>query len=298
MVTINTNIESQLGEDWKTLFYPVILERGRIYQSEGRVVNITKEGNIIRATVYGARDYEIEIRLEDGGFLEHMTCSCPFAEKSNCKHMAAVLFDIEEGAEIREINDPPRQIRTVKKVPVVLPWLEAVDTLPEQELRQILLRLADRNPELQERLVFHMLHAVPGETLNNWEADLQELAAEHANRWGILDQDEDVFIYEVEQFLANKNAMIMEARAYPSGFALCWIALKTICDQVYNYFPKEEIQIIRDFARDNWKKQWLLSDKSQRAEIIEFFDQIKEQEDCEALSSEINFVSVLLEKKI
>lgn len=81
---------------WKNLFREHILERGRNYYYDGAVTEFQKTKNGYRAIVEGTEDYEVEIEIEEGNICD-MYCSCPYAEDGNyCKHMAAVLYKMEE----------------------------------------------------------------------------------------------------------------------------------------------------------------------------------------------------------
>ena len=82
-------------KNWKKLFSKTILDRGYGYFLEGAVENISKEDDVISATVSGTQLYEVEIYL-DNGEVSDMECDCPYAEDGNyCKHMAAVLYELE-----------------------------------------------------------------------------------------------------------------------------------------------------------------------------------------------------------
>ena len=82
-------------KNWKKLFSKTILDRGYGYFPEGAVENISKEDDVISATVSGTQLYEVEIYL-DNGEVSDMECDCPYAEDGNyCKHMAAVLYELE-----------------------------------------------------------------------------------------------------------------------------------------------------------------------------------------------------------
>ena len=81
--------------DWKTKFSSAIRERGRSYYLAGRVKNFKQEGTRIHATVKGSKSYRVTIET-DGSRILDMYCSCPYAEGgARCKHMAAVLYEME-----------------------------------------------------------------------------------------------------------------------------------------------------------------------------------------------------------
>jgi len=82
--------------DWKRLFGSAILERGRRYYQAGCVNHLEKDGNRFVATVKGTRSYKVSITIKNDQ-VSRMSCTCPHAADGNwCKHMAAVLYQIEE----------------------------------------------------------------------------------------------------------------------------------------------------------------------------------------------------------
>ena len=84
-----------VNKDWKVLFSKTILGRGKKYAQEGAVEKLMKEGDRLRAIVTGTENYLVEISLRNGMPVT-MDCTCPYAsDGKNCKHMAAVLFALE-----------------------------------------------------------------------------------------------------------------------------------------------------------------------------------------------------------
>lgn len=82
--------------EWRKLFQSVILDRGLAYYERGLVTDYRQGTKLIRATVQGSEEYDVRIRTE-GEQIADMECDCPYAERGTyCKHMAAVLFYMEE----------------------------------------------------------------------------------------------------------------------------------------------------------------------------------------------------------
>jgi hypothetical protein len=81
---------------------PATLARGRAVRANGQVidVDINDAGTVIVGRVRGSepRPYLQMITLRPGksGIVIHGTCSCPV--HSNCKHVAAVLIEVERRA--------------------------------------------------------------------------------------------------------------------------------------------------------------------------------------------------------
>lgn len=84
----------------RSYFEYTILQRGWKYYNNGHVTEVTISGSdVIHAKVSGSRTYKVHIDLKS---FMRSTCSCPYG--FNCKHMAAVLFEVaeREGFEPKE----------------------------------------------------------------------------------------------------------------------------------------------------------------------------------------------------
>lgn len=81
---------------WDYLFNTKILTRGRQYYKRGLVQDLEQKGASYSAEVIGSTDYHVLIQLTNAT-RPKMYCTCPYAQDGNkCKHMAAVLYAIEE----------------------------------------------------------------------------------------------------------------------------------------------------------------------------------------------------------
>ena len=69
-----------LKKNWKNLFRKTILDRGYGYYLEGAVEDISRENDVISATVSGTELYEVEIFLDHDEVYD-MDCDCPYAEE-------------------------------------------------------------------------------------------------------------------------------------------------------------------------------------------------------------------------
>lgn len=160
--------------NWRNLFKPWILERGQEYFECGQVTELENDGDLVRAEVCGSQDYHVEIR-RSGKRVERMSCDCPYADKDeNCKHMAAVLFALE---------DRSVQQRTGCR----LEWQVALEKLSEEQMRTLLRSMAEENGSLQDRIV--RLVAGPGTEPSQWQDDLEQIILDHSDYRGWLGYD-------------------------------------------------------------------------------------------------------------
>ncbi|MEQ6365564.1 SWIM zinc finger family protein [Lactiplantibacillus plantarum] len=85
---------------WQTLFQQQVLTRAFNYYQEGHVKKFSKEHHKLMAIVQGVQDYQVTI-FESNGDVTTMICNCPYALSGlHCKHMAAVLYYVENTVSI------------------------------------------------------------------------------------------------------------------------------------------------------------------------------------------------------
>jgi len=108
--------------DWEGLFAPQILDRGLDYYQRGLVTNFVTTNGQIQANVLGTERYRVTLTVQDDQLVD-ADCDCPYAaEGEYCKHMAAVLFMLDEtpttpAVAAADINDlvaqaDDQQVRT------------------------------------------------------------------------------------------------------------------------------------------------------------------------------------------
>lgn len=124
-----------LNPDWRDWFEERILERGEDYAGWA-VSDLKITPTKITANVHGSHDYEVGISL-DQGEVTSMYCTCPYADRDYCKHMAAVLYCIEE----EETDEREEKIDAI------------LDRLSLQELRDLIREITDDYPEALGRIL-------------------------------------------------------------------------------------------------------------------------------------------------
>ncbi len=167
-------------KDWKKRFKKQILERGWDYYQCGAVVSLVKTENGYEAVVEGSEDYEVEIAISANGIWEPF-CSCPYAEDGNaCKHMAAVLYQIEqEGAEAEKTN-------TGKKKDWKQELEETISRIPEKEMRGLLLKIACQDNSLGNRILMEYAEKMDAKQIRQMKKEVDRIANQHADWDGFI----------------------------------------------------------------------------------------------------------------
>ena len=157
--------------NWRNLFKPWILARGQEYFECGQVVDLKEVDSIVTAEVSRSKAYRVEI-YRSGERVTRMVCDCPHAAGGeNCKHMAAVLFALDEKLA------QPR-----------MDWQTALSQMGENQLRELLYSLAAEDGTLQDRIV--RIVSGPGDDPARWQDELEQIISDHADYHGWLDYDQ------------------------------------------------------------------------------------------------------------
>ena len=261
-----------MESDWKDGFLPHILARGEKYFEEGRVSRIQHCGDTYIATVAGTEDYTVTIDIENNK-PRYMECDCPYAADSEhyCKHMAAVLFALEcEDIAIEEMP-PAKRPPIVSHIPMEMPWPEAIDQLPEEVVRKELLKQADWDEWLKERLVVLYLGKLSEGQLQNWKADLQKKAGEYTDRSGRIKCEKSWdFADDLNHFLNGKLPLLLEVRAVMDAFHLIWIVMETALEwEIHDYC--DELEYVFEDCREAFEALLPMATDAQQKQMIQWY---------------------------
>ncbi len=113
---------------------PESFRRGEEYHRQGAVLSLSRRGAMLQADVAGSdfTPYSVRVSFDEAG-ITHAKCSCPYEWGGWCKHIiAALLVCVHEPEIVRDL--PPLE--------------EALSTLDRDQLQDLLLKLAERDPSL------------------------------------------------------------------------------------------------------------------------------------------------------
>lgn len=170
---------------WKDLFQPRILERGLDYYEKGQVVSLEETADGYLALVQGSEDYTVQIEINQEQVAD-MTCTCPYAADGKyCKHMAAVLYQIEEEkAEVEKEKghilggDNPRKSRKAELE-------EAVAAIPEKQLRELMVSWAGADISLYNQIIMQYA-PVTERRMVGLKRQVERIGYEYSDRSGFI----------------------------------------------------------------------------------------------------------------
>ena len=256
-----------MNHQWKNYFKPWILERGRTYYRDNCVTKLIYTENEIQAKVEGSEEYCVEIQLSDGMPVD-MFCDCPYADGGEkCKHMAAVLFAVEAKEYTFEENSEEEENDSEYDSL----WAEAIEQLPEQTLRELLIEIAAEDGELQERLILLYSGQTPANAVFRWKEDLMEMVWEA--------EDEHEFVdYREAYCLMSDMADYMERRLQPmldtglvmEAYHLVATVLVTAAD-VDMDDSDGGLTMLTARCQDAWRKVFETASDAQRENLHQLF---------------------------
>lgn len=129
---------------WEVYFDKSILDRGFAYYNNHEIISIKKANNKVHAEVSGSETYHVEIDLND---LSSMKCTCPYFQGGNkCKHLAAVMFAIDDHQYDEEIIEE-------EKIEVEYDIEKMVDECDELFLRYFLGEIIKNNKDISDKFI-------------------------------------------------------------------------------------------------------------------------------------------------
>lgn len=202
--------------DWKGLFKPHILERGLDYYELGYVEDYLAEGDFVQATVQGSSAYDVYIDIADGEIID-MECQCPYAQEgNNCKHMAAVLFCMDEEAGKGSVSKKSPSGNDLKSSVKRL-----VQEADETAVRVFLTEVLEKDEKLLGRFKSSLCCEISSEDMKRYKNQIDRICSKYAGRQGFIDYyNAWPFISELEDFLNRDIGRILKNQQYKEAFEL------------------------------------------------------------------------------
>lgn len=208
--------------DWKKLFAPHILSRGLDYYESELVKIESMDDEFIEAVVEGTEPYSVEIVLKNSR-VKQMDCDCPYAaDGNNCKHMAAVLFAVDDAD--RDVYSPTDELalhrqKCQKDLDNML--TQAISALPEDQLRALLITAAQTHSDIRDRIMLIGKAAAAPSMRKRWAAQLHEITRRASDRHGFIDYDHaSDYSVDLNEYLDETIAPLLENRLVMDAFDL------------------------------------------------------------------------------
>ena len=187
--------------NWKNKFQKHILERG--YHYTYNVKNLEITDNIVKAVVSGTENYDVKISMDDYS----MSCTCPYFERANCKHIAAVLYYLEE----KKHENITAEFESSPDIE------ELFDTVDSKDKLDFLLDLLIEDSELSNRFRRQFSNGIDRDY---YEEKLSDI---------LLNDD---FDYELSDFIENDMEVLYDLNEYDLLINLLKSSTEAVLDEI------------------------------------------------------------------
>ena len=283
---------------WEYLFKTHILARGWDYYENGAVSSLEKTETGYKATVEGSYDYEVEVEIYDNEVVD-MFCDCPYAEDGNyCKHMAAVLYEIEEKSAqmTSEVRENPADIKTELE--------NVIKNIDESEVRKLLLELALKDDSLQNQILTKYVDKISPGQMNRLKQEVEMIAWKYSDRRGYVDYYHAMdYVHDLEEFLDENVQNLIDKNLIMQAFELTNEVFHTVGNQDIDDSDGGTTWIVNS-CYEYWKQILDQATDEQRDQMFQWFKGrpknyvIDYMEDyiSDFLMEEFHDTSMLLEK--
>ena len=270
--------------EWEESFEPHILERGRNYARRGAVAQISKKGDMIEAVVAGSEYYKVSLHY-DGHNIRDCYCSCPYAAGSSyCKHMAAVLYEVDARAENEK--KPADSSAENEQNPAGSSYNcfdgsdaksveELIAEADRDQLARILLDLAESDEKIESHIRAALAGLSPATNISELESAIDSIFSAHSGRGNFIDYyGASDFADNLILYLDNTTARMFDEGDYYSAFEISKYAYVKLGN--YDIDDDGQISMISDCCYKIWQTVVNNCSAYEKAQIREWFTEHSE----------------------
>ena len=195
-----------------------ILSRGFEYYTEKRVKDVFFKGNITTAKVLGNDTYDVSVEVDNGLFIDG-DCTCPYASNgSYCKHMAALLYYLEN----ENIAGNNNYITIEERI------RNCLKTINKAELDDFLVELLAEDRSVYDKFRLKFNKSFPILTLNEYKKKIYDAIDRSAGRDGFIDYHESWdYTKNMHKIISEVNTLVDNGE-YDLAFEVARTILETI----------------------------------------------------------------------
>ena len=168
-----------------------ILQRGLTYFKKGHVQELEEiSPNTYEAIVEGTEDYTVRLTVENNVVTDY-NCDCPYDLGPVCKHVAAVIFSLQEeelGLTKKAAKSKKSAGSGTKKSKSVATQIdELMDKASVDELKELIRTEAKKNAMFRNHVLSHLEHYNENISKDLYQKQLKAMIRSATDRYGLID---------------------------------------------------------------------------------------------------------------
>ena len=272
-----------INQNWTKLFRPEIISRGFDYWRDERVDINDKNDSCIKAVVHGTSDYDVVIKLNSDGIIDNMSCTCPYAEDGKfCKHMAALLFQIEESEGRSKI---PK--RDEDELSSENQFENALNKLSLDDMREIIRSEAQKNYDFRSAVIAKSSGYIRKNSYDQWEFELDNIVDEHCGADGYIEYKDALdFMYSCLDYIERIKDSFGKHAAAEDLFELGYIICEMLTE--LNIDASDGIlTTLFSYSTNLWHEAYLNADLTKRQKMYTRLCELASWDEDSLFESEI-----------
>lgn len=212
-----------------------ILKRGLSYYKKGLVQQLDEVSpNIYEAVVEGTEDYTVQLTVKNNVVTEHV-CDCPYDQGPVCKHVAAVIFKLQE--DQLQLNQKQAKTKskaisktaTGKKRKTIAEQInEMLTKASKEELVALIQEEAANNTAFRNRIMMALEQYNDNISKDFYAKQMKAILKSAKGKYGFVDwQRAQVMGQSVEQML-DAAYQAYEHHNYQNALYVCFAAMEVL----------------------------------------------------------------------
>ncbi|OQX84138.1 hypothetical protein B6D60_09705 [candidate division KSB1 bacterium 4484_87] len=209
---------------------PKIVNRGINYFENGAVENLVKiSESEWRADVIGSEDYRVEITIDDGEIIDWY-CTCPYDWGPVCKHVVAVLYEIEKAMNGNEINVHGKKSKKQKKAEKsqLEQFEEILKKVSKKDLAVFLKEFALDNEKFFSEFFIHFSDLIKTNKKENYKTWIKEIARSFSGRYGFIEYNESFPLFRQVDSLLRKAEKYFDENNTAEAIRICQAVIEEV----------------------------------------------------------------------
>lgn len=174
--------------DFEQQIDPVILKRGEKYWEQGKViVQSTNSDGEVLADVLGAATYQVSLFLKQNEVVD-FSCTCPYDHGPVCKHLVALLFELNQPVATLDPRKKTTQAKKAK-MPRHLTLKSILKKVSDDDLRTFVEDYATKDKMLHNALMLRFAQVSKTDAHQDYKQMIQLMIKAAKDRSGFIGYD-------------------------------------------------------------------------------------------------------------
>lgn len=211
-----------------------ILNRGLQYFKKGRVHEPEEiSPGEYEAVVEGTEDYTVQLTLKNGIIKEHV-CDCPYDMGPVCKHIAAVLFYLQQDEleldKKTKTTKPTQSSKSVKRKTVAQQVDELLEKASHDELKQFVREKASENAPFRNLFLSSFAQHNSDESKELYVKQVKSILKTASDRHGFIDWSASRIAGNAIDNLLESAQKQINNRNYKSAVFICTAVMEQMTE--------------------------------------------------------------------